>query len=219
MVFVVTLNLQGIFIFVFHCVRMPEIRRELWSSFGKIIDRVTSSVPETSSTSANVASTQISLRWRHNDHAGVSNHQPHGCLLNRLFRRKSKKTSKLRVTGLCAGNSPGTGEFPAQMASYAENVSIWWRHHVIFYKKWTNHLLGLGSENKSPFVRNIKRDKIVFYEDKVQFCDTVYSVIEWAFIFLVWTAKYLTRQHVSLSAYGRAPCMHQNWIGNILADQ
>ena len=45
------------------------------------------------------------LRWRHNDHAGVSNHQPHGCLLNRLFRRKSKKTSKLRVTGLCAGNS------------------------------------------------------------------------------------------------------------------
>ena len=46
------------------------------------------------------------LRWRHNDHAGVSNHQPHGCLLNRLFRRKSKKTSTLRVTGLCAGNSP-----------------------------------------------------------------------------------------------------------------
>ena len=69
------------------------------------------------------------LRWRHNDHAGVSNHQPHSCLLNRLFRRKSKKTSKLRVTGHCAGNSPGTGEFPAQMASYAENVSIWWRHH------------------------------------------------------------------------------------------
>ena len=50
-------------------------------------------------------------------------------LLNRLFRRRSKKTSKLRVTGLCAGNSPGTGEFPAQMASYAENISIWWRHH------------------------------------------------------------------------------------------
>ena len=71
------------------------------------------------------------LRWRHNDHAGVSNHQPHGCLLNRLFRRKSKKTSKLRVTGLCAGNSPGTGEFPAQMTSYAENVSIWWRHHAM----------------------------------------------------------------------------------------
>ena len=47
-----------------------------------------------------------------------------------LFRRRSKKTSKLRVTGLCAGNSPVAGEFPAQMASNAENVSIWWRHHV-----------------------------------------------------------------------------------------
>ena len=45
-------------------------------------------------------------------------------------RHRSKKTSKLRVTGLCAGNSPVTGEFPAQRASNAENVSIWWRHHV-----------------------------------------------------------------------------------------
>ena len=52
------------------------------------------------------------LRWRHNDHAGVSNHQPHGCLLNRLFRRRSKKASKLRVTGLCAGNSPGPVNSP-----------------------------------------------------------------------------------------------------------
>ena len=71
------------------------------------------------------------LRWRHNDHAGVSNHQSRDCLLNRLFRRRSKKTSKLRVTGLCAGNSPGTGELPAQRASYAENISIWWRHHEL----------------------------------------------------------------------------------------
>ena len=49
------------------------------------------------------------LQWRHNDHDGVSNHQPYGCLLNCLFRRWSKKTSKLRVTGLRVGN--------------------WWRHH------------------------------------------------------------------------------------------
>ena len=52
------------------------------------------------------------LPWRHNDHDGVSNHQPHGCLLNRLFRRISKKTSKLRVTGLCVGNSPGPMNSP-----------------------------------------------------------------------------------------------------------
>ena len=43
--------------------------------------------------------------------------------------RKSKKTSKLRVSGLCKGNSPVTDEFPAQMASNAEKVSIWCRHH------------------------------------------------------------------------------------------
>ena len=47
-------------------------------------------------------------------------------------RRKSKKTSMLRATGLCAGNSPETGEFPAQRASNAENASIWWRHHGKF---------------------------------------------------------------------------------------
>ena len=52
-------------------------------------------------------------------------------LVKSLFRRRSKKTSKRRVTGLCVGSSPVTGEFPAQMASNAENVSIWWRHHVI----------------------------------------------------------------------------------------
>ena len=72
-----------------------------------------------------------SLHWRHNGHDGVSNHQPRDCLLNRLFRRRSKKVSKLRVTGLCEGNSPVTGEFPAQRASNAENVTIWWRHHIL----------------------------------------------------------------------------------------
>ena len=71
----------------------------------------------------------ITLRWRHNGSDSVSNHQPHDCLLNRLCRRRSKKTSKLFVTDLCAVNSPGTGEFTAQIASNAENVSIWWRHH------------------------------------------------------------------------------------------
>ena len=72
------------------------------------------------------------LLWRHNGHDSVSNHQPHDCLFNHLFRCRSKKTPKLCVTGLCAGNSPGTGESPAQMASNAENVSIWWRHHVTY---------------------------------------------------------------------------------------
>ena len=96
------------------------------------------------------------LLWRHNGRAGVSDHQPHDCLLNRSFR--PRKTSKLRVTGLFAGNSPVTDEFPAwpvtwkmfpfddfivltifpchyvtgvfpiQMASYAESIFMLWRH-------------------------------------------------------------------------------------------
>ena len=73
----------------------------------------------------------ISLKWRHNERCSVSNHQRLHCLLNCRFRRRSKKTSNLRVTGLCVKNSPVTDEFPAQKASNLENVSIWWRHHVI----------------------------------------------------------------------------------------
>ena len=79
------------------------------------------------------------LEWRHNEHDGVSNHRRFGSLLNRLFRRGSKKTSKLRVTGLYEGNSPVTGEFPAQRASNAEHVSIWWRHQV--YNVWLRRLI------------------------------------------------------------------------------
>ena len=72
-----------------------------------------------------VGKTRLSrtLQWRHNERDGVSNHHPHDCLLNLLFRRRSKKTSKLRVTGVGS-------EFPSQRASYVEDVFIWWRHHV-----------------------------------------------------------------------------------------
>ena len=72
------------------------------------------------------------LQWRHNERDGVSNHMRLDCLLNRLFRRRSKKTSMFRVTRLCGGNSPvtgdypsqSTGEFPLQRVRNEENVSI-----------------------------------------------------------------------------------------------
>ena len=80
-----------------------------------------------------MSSRKWTLQWRHNGRDGVSNHQPLKCLLNHLFGRRLRKTSKLRVTGLCEGNSPGTGEFPAQMASNAGNFSIWWRHRVVIW--------------------------------------------------------------------------------------
>ena len=53
-----------------------------------------------------------SLQWHDNEHHGVSNHRLLDGLLNRLFRRTSKKTSKLHVTGLCEGNSSVTGNSP-----------------------------------------------------------------------------------------------------------
>ena len=81
------------------------------------------------------------LQWRHNERDGVSNHQPHDCLLKRLFGSRSKKTSNLRVTVFCAGNSPLTGEFPTQMASNGENVSIWWRHHDPSYHNHFGYIL------------------------------------------------------------------------------
>ena len=52
------------------------------------------------------------LQLRHNERDGVQNRRRLHRLFNRLFKHKSKKISKLRVTGLCEGNSPVTGEFP-----------------------------------------------------------------------------------------------------------
>ena len=71
------------------------------------------------------------MQWRHNGCDIVLNHQRLDCLPNRLFRRRSKKTSRPDVTGLCEGNSRVAGEFPSQRDSNAENVSISWRHHEI----------------------------------------------------------------------------------------
>ena len=81
------------------------------------------------------------LQWRHNCSDGVLNHQPHDCFPNRYIQRRSKKISKLRVTGICAGNSPVTGEVPVQMDSNAENVSIWWRHHIFILQQLCMKLL------------------------------------------------------------------------------
>ena len=81
------------------------------------------------------------LQWCHNEHDGVSNHQRLDCLLTCRSRRWSKKTSKLRITVLCEGNSPVTGEFPAQKATNAESVSTWWRHRGVLLKRWWDNLL------------------------------------------------------------------------------
>ena len=71
----------------------------------------------------------VTLQRRHNERDVVSNHQPHDCLLKRLLKAQIKENIKAPRHWPLWGNSPVTGEFSAQRASNAENVSIWWRHH------------------------------------------------------------------------------------------
>ena len=86
------------------------------------------------------------LQWSHNEHHGITNHRHLDCLLSHLFSHTSKKTSKLRFTGLCEGNPPVTGGFPSQRPSNAENVSVWWLHHVTFRDELSQHqVLGMDA--------------------------------------------------------------------------
>ena len=116
------------------------------------------------------------LELRHNGRDSVSNHQPHDCLLNRLFRRTSKKTSKLCITGLCAGNSSVPGEFPAQMASNAENVSIWWRHHE--RNHWSHVAevyLTLPTEHETK--RILSRNVLVYHILSLRIWNKIYAIV------------------------------------------
>ena len=71
----------------------------------------------------------LSLQWRHNERYGVPDHQARDCLLNRWFKAQIKENIKaLRHWPLC-GEFTSHRWIPAQRASNAENVSIWWRHH------------------------------------------------------------------------------------------
>ena len=104
------------------------------------------------------------LQWRHNERDGVSNNCLLDYLLNRLFWCKYKKTSTLCVAGLCAGNSPVTGEFPAQKPSNAENVSIWCRHHDSDRRPQSSHhddvIKWKHFPRNWPFVRGIHRSPV-----------------------------------------------------------
>ena len=102
---------------------------------------------------------QWSLQWRHNGWDGISNRQRLDCLLNCLFRLGSKKTSKFHVTGLCVGKSSVTREFPSQRVSNAENVSIWWRHHVSgrLYDCWSLGKKQIPKHKNIIFYKNCKQ--------------------------------------------------------------
>ena len=83
------------------------------------------------------------LQWSHNDRDGISTHRRLHFIGQLLVQAQINETSKVRVTGLCAGNSSVTSEF-----SNVESVSIWWRHYgwhlyqqsppVVARLKWAN---------------------------------------------------------------------------------
>ena len=164
-----------------------------------------------SSNSKSFIAINLPLLWRHNGPDGVSNQQPHDCLLNRLFGHRSKKTSKSRVNGLCVGNSPVTGEFPAQMASYAENVSIWWRHHAY-------NVIAYNSEQQLSMCD--RQETFDIKRDKKKVCNRISSNRPWGLIKRTingvqfdWIQHVLSIQIVDSSRPNAAIGLGQYWLG------
>ena len=52
-----------------------------------------------------------------------------------VYSGADQRKHQISASLVFVGNSQVTGEFPAQRACNVENVSIWWRHHVISLHK------------------------------------------------------------------------------------
>ena len=105
------------------------------------------------------------------------------------------------------GNSPGTGEFPAQLASNAENVSIWWRHHVYSMKQhcWNNTLscyvdLGRipGVHSQSQVAVGINSKIIGVCQSRCDFEKQVLPVT-WCILVMIGGLKYTSQQIALIS--------------------
>ena len=114
--------------------------------------------------SGNVA-LPVSLQWRHGERDGVSNHRRLDCLLSRLFSRRSKKISKLRVTGICEGNPPVTGGFPhkgpvtRKMFPF-DDVVMWCQEIAISMKMTTSAPDALGGTNQWHIYRDCEVEMV-----------------------------------------------------------
>ena len=82
------------------------------------------------------------LQWRHYERDGVSNYRRLDCLINLLFRRRQKKTSKLRVTDLCGGihrwtlNSPHKWPVTRKILPFNDAIiNITW-YLIQYYSYW-----------------------------------------------------------------------------------
>ena len=72
------------------------------------------------------------LQWRYNGHDDVSNQHCLDCSLftQTFVQAQIKENTKAMRHRTLWGEFTGSGEFPSQMDSNAENFSIWWRHHA-----------------------------------------------------------------------------------------
>ena len=139
-------------------------------------------------------------------------------------RHKWKKASKLRITGLCAGNPLVTGEFPAQRASNTENVSIWWRHH----ESWLMQLLGeyilmskthftkdWWAHNPNHIKNNVCSSVKNIYQNRSQFCtchDSL-AVMTCAKLLPDWIVRIEIRvKRISLRFQWQAPKPFAKWM-------
>ena len=154
----------------------------------------------------------MSLQWRHNGCDSVSNHQPHDCFSTIYSDTDQWKHQSSALLALCAGNSPEAGEFPAQMDSNAENVSIWWRHHVklkfcVYIIRWLQNNIGsfngfLSSSKKwlpEPMLIKTHEGMITYSRTS---CFQVYEI----WIKVGWQAKISSVRTPNYSANERLPC-------------
>ena len=95
---------------------------ERWFYLEKVISSVHQSIQACTHT--------IIWRWRHNDHDGVSNHQPHDCLLNHLSRHRWKKHQSSASLAFVRGihrwpvNSPHKGPVTRKMGPFDDVIMI-----------------------------------------------------------------------------------------------
>ena len=137
------------------------------------------------------------LLWRHNERDCASNHQLRDCLLNRLFRRRSKKRSKLRVTGLCAGihrspvNSPHKWPVTRKMFPFDDVIMI------------RSQLTGLGAIGQT--LRNLK-SRCMWNE--VMICTRIYVD---DMCICIGSANIFLRVSTYLNMFSRKLPWHKNW--------
>ena len=73
----------------------------------------------------------LTSQWRHNGCDSVSKSPASRLFTQPFIQTQIKENIKAPCHWPLCGEFTGTGEFPAQMASNAENVSIWWRYHAV----------------------------------------------------------------------------------------